>query len=107
MVKNKEVFMKSLHENSVGIWVWRHEEYLRQHRHITYMTLLTSGELDAYLAQIETQASEMMAMLIAQLAEQEGITEQLKAENQLEWVRWMNCIKARAKEIVSATLIYS
>lgn len=99
--------MKSLHENSVGIWGWRHEEYLRQHRHITYMILLTSGELDAYLAQIEEQASAMMELLVMQFTEQEGITEQLKSEDQLEWVRRMNCIKARAKEIVSATLIYS
>ena len=90
----------------VGKWGRLHETFLKEHRSITYTTLLTSLELDSYLADIQEQAAEMLERLIVQMAKSEGITEQLKAENQLEWVRRMNSIRNRAEEIVLAELIY-
>lgn len=89
----------------IGIWGMRHEEYLRQHKYSTYITLLTTGKLDSYLADINEQANNMADRLSAQIARQEGITEQLKASNPLEWVRRMNSIRNRVSEIVCAELI--
>lgn len=83
-----------------------HESFLKKHRSITYTTLLTAGKLDSYLADIQEQAAAMRERLIAQMAENEGVTEQLKADNQLEWVRRMNSIRNRAEEILLAELIY-
>jgi hypothetical protein len=74
---------------------------------VLYLNLLTSGKLNSYLADIDKQAEEMCSRLIKQMAEREGITEQLKAANQMEWVRQMNNIRIRANEIVLRELIYN
>lgn len=81
--------------------------YIKQHRKVLYLNLLTSGKLNSYLADIDKQAEEMCSRLIKQMAEREGITEQLKAANQMEWVRQMNNIRIRANEIVLRELIYN
>ena len=91
----------------IGIWGKRHLRYIKQHHKIRYTNLLTSCKLTAYLADINEQAEDMFFRLVKQLAEKEGITEQLKAENQMLWVARMNNIRNRATEIVNAELIYS
>ena len=91
----------------IGIWGKRHLRYLKSHYPIIYINLLTSCKLTAYLAEIDKEASEMFDRLVNQLAKQEGVTEQLKAENQMLWVRKMNNICNRATEIVKAELIYT
>ena len=90
----------------VGVWGQRHLRYLKQHRKVLYTNLLTSGKLDSYLADIDKQAEDMFFRLVEQMAEREGVTEQLKAENQIEWVGRMNNICSRAAEIVNAELIF-
>lgn len=90
----------------IGVWGQRHLRYLRQHRKVFYTNLLTSGKLDSYLADIDKQAEDMFFRLVEQMAELEGVTEQLKAENQIEWVGRMNNICSRAAEIVNAELIF-
>ena len=81
--------------------------YLKQHRKVFYTNLLTSGRLNGYLADIDKQAEDMFLRLAKQMAEREGVTEQLKAENQMEWVCRMNNIRSRAMEIVNADLIFN
>lgn len=90
----------------IGVWGQRHLRYLRQHRKVLYTNLLTSGKLDSYLADIDKQAEDMFFRLVEQMAEREGVTEQLKAKNQIEWVGRMNNIRSRAMEIINAELIY-
>ena len=90
---------------SIGIWGQRHKRYLKEHKRLFYSNLLTSGKLNSYLADIERQAEEMFSRLVKQMAECEGVTEQLKAENQLEWVGKMNNIRSRAVEIIDVELI--
>ena len=90
----------------IGVWGQRHLRYLRQHRKVFYTNLLTSGKLDSYLADIDKQAEDMFFRPVEQMAEREGVTEQLKAENQIEWVGRMNNICSRAAEIVNAELIF-
>jgi hypothetical protein len=94
-------------EKPIGIWGQRHKRYLEEHRKATYTTLLTSGKLNTYLADINEQAENMFFRLVKQMAECEEITEQMKAENQIEWVRRMNNIQNRAREVVNAELIYN
>ena len=77
----------------IGIWGQRHRRYLKEHRRVRYANLLTSGELNAYLADIDRQAEELFLRLAKQTAEAEGITEKLKASDQMEWVRQMNSIR--------------
>ena len=91
---------------TIGPWGQRHLRYLRQYRRISYVNLLATGRLPAYLAELDRQAQEMFALLTEQYAAAEGVTEQLKAENQMEWVRQMNACKAQAEEIVKFELIY-
>ena len=91
----------------VGVWGQRHLRYLKQHRKVLYTNLLTSGTLNSYLADIDKQAEDMFLRLVEQIANREGVTEQLKAENQIEWVGRMNNIRSRAMEIVNAELICS
>ena len=91
---------------TVGIWGQRHLRWLKQNRRVTYTNLLTAGKLYEYLREIDAQANGQLDALIAQLARAEGVTEQLKAENQMEWVRRMNNIRKRAEEIVSDEFIY-
>ena len=94
-------------QEPIGIWGQRHLRYLKEHRRVRYANLLTSGELNAYLADIDRQAEELFLRLAKQTADAEGITEKLKASDQMEWVRRMNSIRNRAMEIVIAELIYS
>lgn len=94
-------------EKSIGVWGQRHLRYLKTHRKITYTNLITSDKLNSYLADIDEQAEDMFSRLVKHMAEREGVTEKLKAENQIEWVRLMNNIRNRATEIVTANLIYN
>lgn len=94
-------------EKSIGIWGQRHLRYLKTHRKITYINLLTSGKLNSYLADIDEQAEYMFSRLVKHMSEREGVTEKLKAENQMEWVGRMNNIRSRATEIVNNDLIYN
>ena len=89
----------------IGIWGQRHLRYLKQHRKVLYSELLISGKLNSYLADINEQAEEMFSRLVKQLVEKEGVTEVLKAENQMLWVQKMNNIRNAAMEVVSNDLI--
>ena len=91
----------------IGVWGQRHLRYLKQHRKVLYSELLISGKLNDYLADLNEQAEEMFSRLVKQLAEKEGLTEVLKAENQMLWVQNMNNIRNTAMEIVSNDLIYA
>ena len=91
----------------IGIWGQRHLRYLKQHRKGLYSELLISGKLNDYLADLNEQAEEMFSRLVKQLAEKEGVTEALKAENQMLWVQKMNSIRNAAMEIVANDLIYA
>ena len=91
----------------ISLWGHRHKRYLQQHKRAVYTTLLTSGKLNCYLADINEQAIEMMYRLIEQMADKEGVTEQLKAGNSMLWVGRMNEIRARAREIVNMKIIYT
>ena len=94
-------------DQPIGIWGQRHLRYLREHHRVRYANLLTSGELNAYLADIDRQAEELFLRLVKQMADAEGITETLKASDQMEWVRRMNNVRSRAFEIVEADIIYT
>ena len=89
----------------IGIWGLRRRDYLRKHHDGIYTGLLLSGKLNAHLEETDHSANEMLDLLMKQYAAREGVTEQLKAENQMEWVRRMNNIRERAEEIVSHELI--
>ena len=91
----------------IGLWGQRHARYLKEYRKVLYMNLLTSGKLHSYLAEIDKQAEDMVLRLVKEMAEREGVTEHLKAENQMEWVGRMNNIRNRANEIVNAELIFA
>ena len=93
-------------ESAVGIWGQRHARWLRQNRRITYTNLLTSGKLPGYLAEIDQRAQEMFSLLVEQYTAAEGITEQLKADNQLAWVGRMNNIRERVEEVVLSELVH-
>lgn len=92
-------------ERSIGVWGQRHLRYLKARRRVLYVNLLTSGALNAYLAGLDRQAEEFFLRLANQMATAEGITETLKAADQMEWVRRMNSVGNRAAEIVNAELI--
>jgi hypothetical protein len=94
-------------ERPIGIWGQRHLRYIKAERKVLYTELLTSGKLNSYLANINEQAMEQMLLLTKQMAEREGITEQLKAQDQMLWVQRMNNIQDRAIEIVNHELIYA
>ena len=91
----------------VGIWGVRHLCYLKKHRQAIYTAMLLSDKLNSYLAEIDQQAQVMFSQLVKLMAEQEGITEQLKAENQMEWVGLMNNARKRAEDIIYNKLIYT
>ena len=91
----------------IGIWGQRHRRYLKSHRRVLYTSLLTSGKLNSYLADIDRQAEEMFSRLVEQMAEAEGVTEALKAADQMEWVGRMNSVRDRAREIVAAEFLYT
>ena len=94
-------------KQAVGVWGQRHLRYLKEYRRATYITLFTSGRLNNYLADIDRQAQERMERLTEQMKRVQGITEQLKAENALEWTQRMNNIRACAKEIVEKEIIFA
>lgn len=94
-------------QQPLGVWGQRHLRYIKQHHKVLYLNLLTSGKLNGYLADLDKQAEDMLSRLVKQMAEREGVTEQLKADNQMEWVALMNSIRDRATEIINADLIYN
>lgn len=94
-------------QKPIGIWGQRHLRYLKKHHRVLYGNLLTSGKLNSYLVDIDRQAEEMFERLVKQMAEREGVTEQLKAANSMEWVRKLNSIRNRAVEITNSELIYA
>ena len=91
----------------IGIWGQRRRRYLKEHHKILYYNLLTSCKLHDHLADINEEAEEMLNRLEKQMAEKEGVTEQLKADDQMLWVKRMNCIRNRAEEIVMNEIIYA
>lgn len=93
-------------QQPIGIWGQRHLRHLKQNRRVLYANLLTSGKLNSYLADIDKQAEEMFSRLVKHMAEREGVTEQLKAENQMAWVQKMNNIRNRVAEIVNNEVIF-
>lgn len=94
-------------EANIGVWATRHKRYLKQNHKVFYYNLLTSGKLNSYLADIEQQAQQLFLRLVKQMAEREGVTEKLKADNQMAWVARMNDIRSRATEVVNTDLIYT
>ena len=94
-------------ENSIGFWGQRHGEYLKKHQKHVYDEFFFSGRLNAYLAQIDTDAQEMFTSLVESMAKTEGITEQLKAENPMRWTGLMNNVRNCAEEIVNRELIFT
>ena len=94
-------------QQSIGVWGQRHLRYIKQNRKILYLNLLTSGKLNGYLADIDKQAEDVLSRLVKQMAEREGVTEKLKADNQMKWVARMNNIRSRATEIVNHDIIYT
>ena len=91
---------------NIGVWALRHKRYLKQHHKVLYYNLLTSGKLDSYLADIEEQAQQLFLRLVKELAEKEGVTEQLKSADPIAWVRKMNNIRNRSSEIVNAEVVF-
>lgn len=94
-------------ERPIGIWGQRHLRYLKQHRRVVYAELLTSGKLNGYLADLNEQAKNMFSRLVKELAEKDGITEHLKAADQMGWAQRMNAVRETAMEIVNQELIYT
>ena len=92
---------------NIGVWALRHKRYLKQHHKVLYYNLLTSGKLDSYLADIEEQAQRLFLRVVNELAEKEGVTEQLKSTDPMAWVQRMNNIRNRAAERVNNEVIYS
>ena len=93
-------------EHPIGRWGRLHKKYLEEQHPVRYNQLVLSGKLDSYLATLDKQADEQFALIIQQMQEAEGVTEALKAANQLEWVRRMNSIRNRAEEIIKTELIF-
>ena len=91
----------------IGVWGQRHLCYLKEHHRVRYANLLTSGKMNAYLADIDRQAEELFLRLVKQMADAEGITETLKASDQMKWVRQMNNIYSRASEVVLNEIIFT
>ena len=93
-------------ERHIGVWGQRHLRYIREHKKALYTSLLTSGRLHSYLADVEEQAQELFDRLMKQRAEREGITETLKTDNQKEWVQRMNALRLAVMETVNAEVIF-
>lgn len=94
-------------ERLIGVWAQRRRQYLKQHHKILYYNLLTSGKLHSHLADVEEEAQTLFLRLVKEYAEREGVTEQLKAENPMVWVRRMNNIRERFNEVVNAEMIFT
>lgn len=93
-------------ERPIGVWGQRRLRYLKQHHKVLYYNLLTSGKLHSHLADVEEEAQALFSRLVKEYAEKEGVTEQLKATNQMSWVQRMNNIRERATEIVNADVVF-
>lgn len=91
----------------IGVWGQRYLRYIKRYHKVRYINLPTSGKLNGYLADIDKRAEDMFFRLVEQMAEREGVTERLKAGNQMEWVARMNNIRSRATEIVNHDIIYN
>ena len=102
-----DLLLPAEEEQPIGIWGQRHLDYLKQYCKVTYTNLLTSGKLNAYLISIDRQAQERFERLIEDMKQTQGITEQLKAENSLEWVGQLGNIRACAREIVNKEIIFA
>lgn len=94
-------------ERPIGVWGQRRLNYLKHHRKVLYYNLLTSGKLHSHLADVEEQAQELFSRLVKENAEKEGVTEQLKATDQMAWVRQMNNIRSSVTEIINAEIIFT
>ena len=94
-------------QQPIGMWGQRHLRYIKQNRKPLYLNLLTSGKLNGYLTDIDKQAVDMFSQLVKQIAEREGVTEQLKADSQMEWVGRMNNIRNRAIEVVNTDIVFA
>lgn len=93
-------------QKPIGIWGQRHRQYLKEHRKATYTTMIVEGKLNRYLADIDKQAEKMYHRLIEEMAERQGVTEKLKAEQPMEWIGKMNNIQAFAREVVNSEVIF-
>ena len=91
----------------IGVWGQRHLRYIKKKRKVLYLNLLTSGTLNGYLADFDKQAEEMFSRFVKQMADREGVTELLKADNQMEWVARMNNIRSRAIEVVNTDILFA
>ena len=100
------LYIESREEYHIGKYGRIRKRYLKEHRPILFSNLLLSGNLDQHLEEIDRACIERMDLLTRQMAKQEGVTEKLKAADQMEWVRWMNSIQSRAEEIVLNELVY-
>ena len=94
-------------QQPIGVWGQRHLRYIKQNRKVLYLNMLTSGKMNGYLADLDKQAEEMFSRLVKQMAEREGVTEHLKAKNQMEWVARMNNIRNRAIEVVNTDIVFA
>ena len=94
-------------QQPIGVWGQRHLRYIKRNRKVLYINLLTSGKLNGYLADIDKQAEDMLSQLVKQMAEREGVTEKLKADNQMEWVGRMNNIRNRSIEVVNTDIVFA
>lgn len=94
-------------EKPIGIWGRKHLHYLKEHKRLVYLNLLTSGRLNEYLASVDKQAEDMFSRLVKEYADRQGVTERLKAENALEWTGRMNNIRACVMELVNGEIIYN
>ena len=98
---------KYIFDESIGLWGQRHKQYLKEHRHIVYTTMLIEGTLNSYLADVDRQAQERLLLLTKQIAEQENVTEQLKVDNAMLWVQKMNEIQSRVRDLIYSEIIYA
>lgn len=94
-------------ERPIGVWAQRRRQYLKQYHKILYYNLLTSGKLHSHLADVEEEAQLLFLRLVKEYAEKEGVTEQLKVKNSMEWVRRMNNIRERVNEVVNTEMIFT
>ena len=94
-------------EKPIGLWGKRHLQYLKEHKRLVYINLMTSGRLNEYLASVDEQAEDMFSRLVKEYADRQEVTEQLKAENQILWIQKMNNIRVCVKEVVESEIIYT
>ena len=99
--------LEEVYTQPIGMWGRKHLRYIKEHRPALYTDLQTSGKLSSYLAEVDNRAKEMLDLLVKQMSEKQGITEQLKAQDQMAWVRHMNNIRNAAEEIINAEVIFA